>query len=303
MPNIYNILFFLFSSFIVAQTPVLEEIRTVAENIKKQHKTKDAQAKAAFTYVAQQIRYDLKEYEHINFSGTIEYESEADLQKALREIDLKIIARTWKQKASVCEGYALLYKEFCRFLNIECVVVRGFTKTQPKEIGSNRTVPDHTWNAININGKWKLVDTTWASGYVTNMGWIKAFNPDFYNMDPKRAILTHFPEKPKWQLLENTISKKNFFTYPVYYSQSFKYNIALSAPTVGSLKASNNIITIKFKKIPQQPLSYAYPSDRYAQPIEFQKSGTELIATIPKKNEPYLTLYIEGMSVLDFRVK
>ena len=293
----------LLSLSISAQNSSYDAISALASEIKASHATKEARAKAAFNWVANTIRYDINEYEHINFTGTIRYDSEAALNKALRAIDLKIINRTWQQKASVCEGYALLFKELCDLMDIECIIIKGFTKTQPKEIGANRNAPDHTWNAIKIDGKWKLVDTTWAAGYFTFNGWTKAFNEDFYDIKPERAILTHFPQDSRWQLLEKTISKKTFFTFPVYYSHLFFYDVALVHPKKGVLKQDNNTITLRFKTIPKNKhISYAYSNEEFSEPLTFVLTNNEFIATIPAKKAPFLTLYIDGISILDFKI-
>lgn len=294
----------LFSVGLAAQENTQKAILKLASEITSAHKTKDAQARAAFEWVANNIRYDIDEYEHINFSGTIRYDSEAALQKALRAIDLKIIHRTWQQKASVCEGYALLYKELCDLMNIECVIVKGYTKTQPNEIGTNRAAPDHTWNAVKINGMWKLVDATWAAGYFTYKGWVKGYNEDFYNIQPERAILTHYPQDSQWQLLKNNVSKKAFFSYPVYYSHLFFYDVALVQPKKGTLQKSDaSKILLRFKSIPKDKhISYAYSNDEFSQPLEFTIQNNEYVATIPVKEGPYLTLFIDGVSILDFKI-
>ena len=58
-----------------------------------------------------------------------------------------------KDKNVVCEGYAKAYKILCHRLGVECVLIPG-------RIGA--TGEAHMWNAVHLEGRWYLVDVTWA---------------------------------------------------------------------------------------------------------------------------------------------
>ena len=276
----------------------------LSKRIKSDFSSEEQQVRAAFTWLANHIVYDINEYQYINYSGKIIYETEEELQEKLRAIDLKVINRAWKHKRTVCEGYSLIFKEICDDLGIISDVIRGYTKTQPKEIGTNREAMDHIWNAVQIDGEWKLVDTTWASGYLSGNGWNHEFNDGFFFADPERLILTHFPKYEKWQLQENKVTKKEFFSYPVYYSHAFFYDLSLSNPYQGTIKiSSENTIILRFKDIPENiKIFYAFDSELQTRPLIFTTKNGYYETIIPAKKDPYLTLYINNVSVLDFKI-
>ena len=127
---------------------------------------------------------------------------------------------------------------------------------------------------------------------------------DYFFIKPKRLLLTHFPKDEKWQLASPTITKKRFFEYPIYYAHAFFYNLTLLNPHQGILKANtNNEIVLHFKTIPENTrILYAFDSDPHTKLLEFTKVEGLYTATISKKNDPFLTLYVNGVSVLDFKI-
>lgn len=283
--------------------PAFTKIADLSDRIKKDFPKKHNQVRAIFVWLTHNIRYDINEYKHINFSGTFQYETEEELQEKLRAIDLNVINRAWKYKKTVCEGYSLLFKELCDNLGIESDVIRGYTKTQPKEIGTDRETLDHIWNVVKLEGKWKLIDSTWGAGYLMGSGWQREFNDDYFLVNPERLMLTHFPENPKWQLQKKKIDRKTFFNYPIYYAHAFFYDLELTNPFKGILKSSNNTITISFNQIPKDAvIRYAYDSEPNTTTLSFNTENNNYVASIPLKRDPYLTLYINGVSVLDFKV-
>ena len=112
----------------------------------------------------------------------------------------------WKNRSGVCEGYANLFHEMCTAAGIESRIINGYVK---EFAGNDLSYPNHSWNSVKIDGKWKLLDVTWAS--VNNEGILRAsHNLDmkyvyrkldhFFMVNPNRMILTHLPEDPLWQL-------------------------------------------------------------------------------------------------------
>ena len=46
-------------------------------------------------------------------------------------------------------------------VGIKVLMVNGFGRTSAVDF-SKLTMPNHTWNAVNLNNKWYLCDPTWA---------------------------------------------------------------------------------------------------------------------------------------------
>ena len=94
-------------------------------------------------------------------------------------------------RKAVCGGYAALFKELTSRMGLDCLVVNG--KPDPKR--SDPSVADwteHAWNAVRIEDKWYLLDTTWGAGGSYLKGpWVKSFNERYFLTDPE--VLGHTP--------------------------------------------------------------------------------------------------------------
>ena len=71
-----------------------------------------------------------------------------------------------KKKKTLCGEYAQLFKEVCNAVDIEAEVVTGYT--QGFDFFETDTLyrAEHAWSVVRVNGQWKLMDLTLASGYV-----------------------------------------------------------------------------------------------------------------------------------------
>lgn len=113
---------------------------------------------------------------------------------------------TFLKRSAVCGGYASLFKKMCEFAGLECQRISGPSLTFNGEIG-------HAWNAVKIDNKWRLVDATWASGYVKNGKFVRLFKDMYFLTPANHFIYSHFPNDSKWQLLKNKISIEDFKSF------------------------------------------------------------------------------------------
>ncbi|VDN33556.1 unnamed protein product [Dibothriocephalus latus] len=71
----------------------------------------------------------------------------------------------------------------------------------------------HSWNAVLVDGTWRLVDCNWAAhaefGKGAKVGKVTYKLDTFYFLtDPIQLIYTHFPHETDWQLLHQPITSK-----------------------------------------------------------------------------------------------
>jgi transglutaminase/protease-like cytokinesis protein 3 len=152
-----------------------------------------------------------------------------------------------KDQKTICTGYAYLVKELSRLANIKCEIVNGYAKTST--INTERlTMPNHSWNAVELNGKWYLCDPTWASG-TPNASNIFEFNYNdgFFLAEPQLFAVNHFPEDAKWLLLdEQQPSFQDFLDAPIIYGKTYTNLSRYDAPTKMHNELTKNE-TITFK--------------------------------------------------------
>jgi len=130
-------------------------------------------------------------------------------------------------RSSVCEGYARLFEDLCKRSGVEVALIHGHGKTLGfvAPDGSNRIT--HTWNAVKLGGRWHLLDTTWAAGFVNNGAFLKKLN-DFYFLTPAREFsYTHLPTDSKWQLLDMPVSAEEFDRQPLVPPDLFRIGVTV----------------------------------------------------------------------------
>lgn len=129
-----------------------------------------------------------------------------------------------KDQKTICTGYAYLVKELAQLANLECEIVQGYGRVSTTDI-ENLDLPNHSWNAIKLNGKWYLCDPTWASGIPnpeTNR-FIFNYNDGFFLADPTLFAVNHYPVEAKWWLLdENIPSFESFLDSPIIYGKAYE---------------------------------------------------------------------------------
>ncbi len=131
--------------------------------------------------------------------------------------------RLLEKQRTICTGYAYLVSELSSLANIECEIVNGFARTSMINVETLFT-PNHSWNAVKLNGKWYLCDPTWASGVpnATTNRFEFYYNDGFFLGNPQLFAINHFPIDEKWWLLdEQPPTFENFLEAPVFYGKTY----------------------------------------------------------------------------------
>lgn len=113
-----------------------------------------------------------------------------------------VFTRLREKKETLCTGYAYLIKELANLAGLECEIIHGYGKMNAIKFNTKK-IPNHSWNAIRLNGKWYLCDATWSSGVIdmsTYMFEFK-FEESFFLMNPIEFAKSHRPIDKKWTLL------------------------------------------------------------------------------------------------------
>ncbi|KAL9651857.1 hypothetical protein ABK040_000204 [Willaertia magna] len=123
------------------------------------------------------------------------------------------------RRKGVCAGYANLFDKLCLLSGISNHKISGTTKRTQSFNESS-----HAWNAVQTeDGFWHLIDSTWASGYVSNT-FVKRFEDRYFFISPKELIYSHFPKEEHWQLLEKPVSREEFKKTAEIRASAFHYN-------------------------------------------------------------------------------
>jgi hypothetical protein len=149
-------------------------------------------ARAVYRWITDRIAYDVDAY----FAGRYGDTSPAAVLRS---------------RKSVCEGYANLFRALCREAGVPVVKVPGKAKSLGFLTGAGGA---HTWNAVKLDGSWRLVDATWGAGGIQGKEFVKRFTDYHFLTPPDQFVFTHFPTEAKWQLLDEPVSAEAFRQRP-----------------------------------------------------------------------------------------
>lgn len=179
--------------------------------------------RAIFTWVCTNVANDYRRYEQ-NMRKRRRFKNDSlklsDWNTDFRKLSFQKLLEDQK---TICTGYAYLVNELSRLANINCKIIHGFAKTSTIDI-NELDVPNHSWNAVELNGKWYLCDPTWASGTPnssTNQFEFN-YNDGFFLSNPRLFAINHYPVEKKWLLLNDQDSSfEAFIDAPVLYGKAY----------------------------------------------------------------------------------
>ncbi|CAL2079686.1 TGc domain-containing protein [Tenacibaculum sp. 190524A02b] len=202
--------------------------------------------RAIYTWVCMNIRNDYSLAQKIIRNRKKLQNTPEVLHKWNSSIAKKVLKKLYKQKKTMCTGYAYLISKMTELVNIESRIINGYGRTIVSNIDTLEQV-NHSWNAIKLNNKWYLCDATWSSGYVNeNYSFIKDYNDGYFLTAPELFAKNHFPSSKKW-LLNASQSNTNFTKEPLVYGTAFKHKIIPIKPLMHSKVIKGSIIHFKLK--------------------------------------------------------
>lgn len=187
-----------------SQAPEGKDINELVSYLKDGGFSKEELAEAIAYWIMINIEYDIVNFTNNTFPPS-------DWQT------------TFSAGKAVCSGYSELYKELCSRMDIRSVVVHGYVKGNG--YGNPAfTRPNHSWNVIELDGKFYLMDITWASGYINlergSWKYVKISRSKFLFADPTAFVEQHLPCQRRWQLLDQPITMKDFKQFKNYKKMS-----------------------------------------------------------------------------------
>ncbi len=131
---------------------------------------------------------------------------------------------TLRDRKGVCQGYSELFVEAARRMGVRAIEITGYTRGSAYSPG-DRVVNDHAWNAVLLDGKWYLLDSTYGAGHFNKGKYFREYREHYFLTPPAEFIYTNLPELRRWQLLSGKISKKAFESLPFYRHGYFQYGL------------------------------------------------------------------------------
>jgi|WetSurMetagenome_2_1015567.scaffolds.fasta_scaffold45727_3 transglutaminase/protease-like cytokinesis protein 3 len=199
--------------------------------------TESEKARVIFRWITNNISYDINKFLNLK-PDQFKYRTTSEKEQILAKMKQEAISETLKKRKGVCEDYSNLFAEMCRIAGLEVLTIEGAGRNNPNLIGKSLIKNDHQWNAIRINGEWKIVEPTWGAGNVDieSKKFTKDFKSEYFEVDPELAIYSHFPKTESDQLLKVPVGKEMLGTMPVIGYGFHKYKISAFSPDKGLIK-------------------------------------------------------------------
>jgi len=284
-------------------------IDELANRINTDFNLDEEKVRALYNWLAINIRYNYKKDLFFDISKTrMIYFNDYDKQSQLKRRQLKRLEKILRTKKAVCIDYSNLFKEVCTRIGIVSEVVKGHSKVSVYDIDSENKVKNHAWNVVKIRGKWKLIDVTWATVFISEK--FKKISKKYYDYyfftDPNELILTHFPANKKWQLVDSKISKSAFFKSPLFYTNYFIDEFKISNFQNGVIQVNKKRLIIHFDSIPKnKSIVYTIEGDDNLKPLQFRKvkkGNYKSSIRYGKSDNSSLTIYADKLPIVSFRI-
>jgi hypothetical protein len=197
---------------LTAPASVTKSMRTLSAYLTKPFATDEEKARAIFRWITDNISYDVEGF----FSGRESASASSDVLQS---------------RSSVCSGYSILFEELGTAAGLQVATIDGYAKGFGYQPGDK--IPEksnHTWNAVKIDGQWKLVDCTWGAGKVDDThAYRKEFEPYYFFTKPEEFVYRHLPADKSWQLLSRPVSRQEFMNLPLVEPIFFQYGFIMDS--------------------------------------------------------------------------
>ncbi|XP_075273815.1 kyphoscoliosis peptidase isoform X2 [Opisthocomus hoazin] len=202
---------------------VKNSVEELVKALLKLARTDLEKVRAIWMWICHHIEYDIVGYHNKS-------------QRLSKPIDVL------QRGKSVCEGYAGLFQQMCSIAGIQCMKLSGYSKGYGYKMGKTFTGDsDHAWNAVYLEGRWHLLDSTWGSGHVDDAftKFTFRYNEFYFLTHPALFINNHFPDNSNWQLLKPTLTLKDFEKNMVPNSNFYTLGLLAAHPETAVIQTVN----------------------------------------------------------------
>lgn len=145
------------------------------------------------------------------------------------KVNAMLFRKLLHEQKTICTGYAYLLKELCSHAGIQVEIVHGYGRNLATTLIDK---PNHSWNAVRLNGKWYLCDPTWSAGVndPRTSTFTRKFDDAYFLSEPATFIRKHYPIDTTWTLLRQNPTFEEFNKGPIVYSNAFAFELYRFTP-------------------------------------------------------------------------
>lgn len=135
------------------------------------------------------------------------------------------VSEVLEKKLAGAAGYSTLFQVLAEASGLESQVISGQSK-------GYSYLPDvlheHTWNAVKIDGRWRLLDLTWGSGsFELDGSFSRARNMQWFLTPAEIFSYLNYPQETDSLFLEKTLTESEFRLRPRLLPEFFELALSL----------------------------------------------------------------------------
>ena len=180
----------------------LKNLPELAYNLTNDLSTDVEKFRAIYTWVSTNIEPDYNSVRKNSIKRTKFQNDSLKLCDWNKTFSVAVFKKLREEKKTVCTGYAYLVKKLANLADINCEIIDGYGRME-NAIEKELQIPNHSWNAVQLNNKWYLCDATWSSGTydLNNYTFEFNYNDGYFLANPELFAKNHFPINNSWFLL------------------------------------------------------------------------------------------------------
>ncbi len=155
----------------------------------------------------------------------------------------KVLRTLVNERKTACTGYAYLIRELASLAGLNCKIIDGYGRTATLNLDEN-SLPNHSWNAIELNGNWYLCDPTWSAGRIVleedGPKFESEYHDGYFLANPAIFVKNHYPLEVNWTLLSQPPTFEEFVEGPIVYKEAFPLNIIPIEPSKMHIQTRKN---------------------------------------------------------------
>ena len=183
----------------------------IAAYINAHFDTDGKKIRAAYTWVANNIKYDAAHLHRV----------------ILNEDREEKVTWAMERKKGVCENFAAILTDICVKCGLRSYAIEGYTRYNGSVDKSG-----HAWCAAFIDNNWYLYDPTWDAGFQESGHFISQPGTSYFQVSPSEFIQSHMPFDPIFQFLDHPLTYEEFskgFSKANYNRPYFNYRDSINA--------------------------------------------------------------------------
>lgn len=171
----------------------LQDLRVLSEKLTGPLTTEQEKFRAVYKWICNNIDYDYGLY-LMNKRRREKLTDSDELRKWNTKIAKVVFETLLSRHKTVCTGYAYLVKELSYHAGLSCAIINGYGRNAQADDRLPR-LPNHSWNSIQLNGRWYFCDATWSSGAmnVKTGEYVRKYNDVYFLQEAAEFSKRHLP--------------------------------------------------------------------------------------------------------------